>query len=281
MGPQQEPLRHQYLHALGITSWLPRTPLPGAAPSAAWVDRFCWPEVEEPLEEAFEAPDPEESVAATVTAQRAPRAAAHAGAEAARAALGQTESPAPAPPPAEAPLQPRAVAARSDIEEGAAEVAEPIPRVKLAFVVAGDLLIVDSLPPAGRQGFGPAHQRLLQGIVRALGVSEAPSDAALLPWPQFAGTTLNQGPRELGVAVRRKLQYTLELCRIRRALLLGQSAARWLSGRDEPLSALRGAPFELEPDLPCVASASLTEALRLPEVKAEIWRDIQPLLPRP
>lgn len=247
------------------------------------MDRFCWPapEAEDALEEAFDGPDSEESAPVAVPSPRTSRAVARAGAEAARAALGPTESTPPANPPTGAPLQPPAGAARPEVEEGAAEVAEPIPRVKLAFVVAGDLLIVDSLPPAGRQGFGPSHQRLLQGIVRALGVSEAPSDAALLPWPQFAGTTLNQGPRELGVAVRRKLQYTLELCRIRRALLLGQSAARWLSGRDDPLSALRGTSFELEPELPCVISASLTEALRLPEVKAEIWRDIQPLLSRP
>ena len=38
MQPQQ--LRHQYLQALGVVSWLPREPLSGARPSADWVWQF-------------------------------------------------------------------------------------------------------------------------------------------------------------------------------------------------------------------------------------------------
>ncbi len=38
--PQARQLRHQYLDALGITCWLPRTPLPGARPSPDWVWQY-------------------------------------------------------------------------------------------------------------------------------------------------------------------------------------------------------------------------------------------------
>lgn len=37
---QSQQLRHQYLQAMGISSWLPREPLAGARPSADWVWQF-------------------------------------------------------------------------------------------------------------------------------------------------------------------------------------------------------------------------------------------------
>ena len=33
----EQQLRHQYLDAMGITSWLPREQLPGALPTPDWV----------------------------------------------------------------------------------------------------------------------------------------------------------------------------------------------------------------------------------------------------
>jgi len=52
---RQEQLRHQYLEALGISSWLPRAQLPGAAASSSWVEHFTWPEQDSAFDEAFAA----------------------------------------------------------------------------------------------------------------------------------------------------------------------------------------------------------------------------------
>jgi hypothetical protein len=288
--PQQEQLRHQYLEAMGISSWLPRTQLPGAAPSPQWVEHFTWPAQDAAFDDdGFASDEPEAAPAVTSpsasgTAKPSVGAAARAQARDSLAALSETAPRQPAPSraaPQPAPDSPQAPAAPVS---GAAPTteprrsAQPAPRVKLAFVLAGDLLIVDSLPPASRQGFGNAHQRLLQGIVRALGVQERPSDASLLSWPVLAGATLDQGPAELAKAVQRKLALTLALRPVNRALLLGEAAAQWLLGREDGLDALRGIRFSLQSGVPCVATASLSEALQLPDVKAEIWRDLQPLL---
>jgi len=291
-----EQLRHRYLEAIGIGSWLPRTQLPGAAPSPQWVERFRYPSADESEyvadhEEGGADPVAPESMPVRGSAPVAPRESgesiqnARSRARASIAPLigaesaGSTESAAKAPTPAPAP------AAETQSDEPAAPVRRgaplPAPRVKLAFVLAGDLLIVDSLPPAARQGFSAQHRRLLAGVARALGVVEPPSDASLLSWPVLAGTSLDQGPDELTRAVRRKLELTLALRSVKRALLLGESAAQWLLEREESLDALRGIRFTLRPELPCVAGVSLSQALQLPELKAELWRDLQPLLPKP
>lgn len=296
-----EQQRHDYLSAIGITSWLPRTTLPGAARSADWVAGFVqgrddvWDSDEVGLDEQ-PAQSAREAVAALEPVKSAPAAgpAAMPSGQDARAAarasldldLASDSKPAkPQPKPATA-QQARVEQVRQPEKTAAVSVAPrsgprtEAPRVKLAFVLAGDLLIVDSLPPAGRQGFGRQHQRLLQGILSALGATETASEASILSWPVLAGVSLNQGPDELARAVARKLEHTLAVKPVKRALLFGESAAQWLLGREEGLDALRGIRFTLQAGIPCVASLSLSEALQLPEMKADIWRDIQPLLNR-
>ena len=284
---RQEQLRHQYLEALGISSWLPRAQLPGAAASSSWVEHFTWPEQDSAFDEAFAAPEEgteEQLDRPSCSAPSTPAQPAIDASAAVRAQLSQlTQTPPVQPrmPPVveQGPAPSSTAAAEPTPARAPNRLRHSTPRVKLAFVLAGDLLIVDSLPPAGRQGFGPAHQRLLAGIARALGVQERPSEASLLPWPPFAGATLNQGADELARAVARKLNYTLSVRSISRALLLGEAATQWLLGREEPLDELRGIRFNLQPGVVCVASASLSQALQLPDIKAEIWRDIQPLVP--
>ncbi|MBV1788789.1 hypothetical protein KQ940_12055 [Marinobacterium sp. D7] len=283
-----EQLRHQYLEAIGISSWLPRARLPGAAPSEPWVERFRYP-----LPGEGDGFDDFAEVDAEQVATEAP-AAKESGTELAAVseAVGNARSQARA---SIAPLidsvqtSKAPAAAAVSREEVTDQPSAPVrrgppaqaPRVKLAFVLVGELLVVDSLPPASRQGFSAQHQKLLAGVARALDVTDAASDAALLSWPVLAGATLDQGPQELAKAVRRKLELTLALRSVKRALLLGESAAQWVLEREEVLDALRGIRFTLRPELHCIASVSLSQALQLPEMKAELWRDLQPLLNRP
>lgn len=292
-----EQLRHRYLEAIGVSSWLPRARLPGAAPSADWVERFRYPWVpgadsavdstgsdagsdDSAVDNSFEDRSGESSSRAVEPAMASAQAFgtaadARAQARASLAPLTATDSSVKAP---RTEVQPAPATRSEAVEPARRGVVTPPPRVKLAFVLAGDLLVVDSLPPASRQGFSAQHRRLLTGLAQSMGVTDRPSDASLLSWPVLAGPTLDQGPEELTKAVRRKLELTLALSSVRRALLLGESAAQWLLEREESLDALRGIRFSLRPELHCIASVSLSQALQLPELKAELWRDLQPLL---
>ncbi|SEG61163.1 uracil-DNA glycosylase family protein [Marinobacterium lutimaris] len=305
---QQEQQRHDYLSAIGITSWLPRTELPGAAASADWVAGFvhgqddAWgaDDIDLDLDQQPAAQSAREAIATLDTAKPAPASVSAtesapaapvapsvtpANQDARAAARASLELELPSDPKSASRPKPKAAQQGAQSDEADKVSVTPrsgprveAPRVKLAFMLAGDLLIVDSLPPAGRQGFGRQHQRLLQGILASLGQNEAASDAAILSWPVLAGASLNQGPDELAKAVARKLEYTLSVKPVTRALLFGESAAQWLLGREEELDALRGIRFTLQAGIACVASHSLSEALQVPEMKADIWRDLQPLL---
>ena len=156
---------------------------------------------------------------------------------------------------------------------------EPAPRFKLAWLVRGDLLIVDSLPPHQQEGFSRAHRRLLEGITTALGIAADDELSApfMLPWPMLAGKTLNQGANEARAAVKRKLENTLAFNPgIRQLLLLGEAAGVWVTEQEGGLDALQGKVLALGEGRQALVTLSLSELLRLPERKAEVWRDLQP-----
>lgn len=278
--------RHQYLEALGISSWLPRTPLPGAAPSADWVWDFSYP-----------APDiPFPATGASVSGVPA-AAQPVADPAAARAALARSLgafSEAPAKPESK---KPDVVAAKSALNSETAapagaevsasavdEVApaassRPQPKFKLAFVRYGDLLVVDSLPTQSRQGFSDQHQRLVSAIVRSLPGDRTQQGAPfMLPWPMFASPTLSQGYDEALTTVQHKLDRMLEGQEVRSVLLMGDSAAQMCLERDETLDELRGILFTLRAGVKVIATHSLSEALQLPGIKKTIWLDLQPLI---
>lgn len=273
----QEQQRHQWLEAIGIDSWLPRQPLPGAAPSPDWVEAFSYPEAEAQWQQDVgfdeggdQSPSSRPSrpagaridTAALLDEPKRPAAQALAARSAAEPTLAEPRT---AEPQVHAPVR--------------ATKPEPAPRFKLAFLVRGDLLIVDSLPPHQPDGFSRQHRRLLQGITNALGLpAEAElSSPFMLPWPMLAGKTLNQGPDEARKAVQRKLNNTLSFTpAIRQILLLGEAASRWAIEQEGEFEALQGQQLELSEGRRALVTLSLSELLRLPERKAEVWRDLQP-----
>lgn len=269
----QEQNRHRWLEALGVDSWLPRGDLPGGARVAPWVESFRYPDeaVADPWQEMADDSVAEEPVVpAAVPAVSKPVPAAPRVKIDTDTLLEQPRTPVARPAAvAEEPVRPVA----------ASRVVEP-PRFKLAFVLRQDLLIVDSLPPHQPQGFSRHHRALLTGITTALGAEADTelSDAMMLPWPMLASRTLDQGAEEARRAVQHKLRRTLEAHRrITQVLLMGEAAAHWILGETAPLDALQGRSFKLPSGLPVVVTLSLSELLRLPERKAEAWRDIQPL----
>ncbi|GAA0791479.1 hypothetical protein [Marinobacterium sediminicola] len=271
--------RHQWLEAIGIDSWLPRQPLSGAAPSPEWVETFCYPEsdasswqddswggetVEEPprpVAGAVKASGPRIDTSALLDEPRRP-------------SERRPESSSLAPSTSEAQVSElqRATPVR-------AAKPEPAPRFKLAWLVREDLLIIDSLPPHQPEGFSRQHRQLLQGITNALGIkaTEELSAPFMLPWPMLAGKTLNQGPDEARKAVSRKLHNTLAFKpEIRQVLLLGEAASHWVVEQEGHFDDMQGRVLELGEGRQALVTLSLSELLRLPERKAEVWCDLQP-----
>lgn len=277
-------LRHEYLDAMGITSWLPRRQLPAARPTPDWVFGYCWPEPES----SPAASDAVQPSAAPMVSPEAARAAAQQARAELNASLSGAPVPAPEPPAASkdtvtaapaSPPEPDYVAAAE--LDSAVDQAEQAP-FKLSFLSYGDCLVIDSLPPHARQSASQAdtHQQiLLDKILRSIGLQGgAVASYYMLPWPMFASKSLDQGPQQARLTVQHKLKKTLEARPVSVVLLLGQAAAQMVLERHEPLEQLRGMLFSLRSDVKTLASASLTEMMTVPGCKRDVWSDLQPLI---
>jgi len=61
-------------------------------------------------------------------------------------------------------------------------------------------------------------------------------------------------------------------------LLLGGAATQLVLRTRESAESLRGEVCHPRPELPALATASLSEMLQVPGCKREVWRDLQPLI---
>jgi hypothetical protein len=301
---EQETLRHQYLEALGVSSWLPCAVLPGAAPSADWVNDFRYPAPDIPFESDrassaraalgqqnsaggnSQGGSSSNALSRTLNSTKASPESAQQGMSQARAALGLSDSEVN-----EASEIPSAAKARSVQSTSPVQSASPLetpdsveveantetPNFKLAFQHIGEYLVVDSLPPQGG-GFSENYQFLAQAIVVALGGQRETGQVFMLPWPMFASKTLDQGHHQASIAVQHKLTKELQAHNIKTVLLFGEAAAQMVMARHEGLDELKGISFEVRSGVKAIASHSLTEAMQLPGIKKQIWMDFQPLV---
>lgn len=292
----QEQLRHQYLDALGISSWLPCAQLPGAQASPEWVNDFQYPAPEIPFDTDRNAQTGSVNSARAALGQpRAPLSqkssveSAQQGVSQARAALGLLPDEVapeakPVTSPVASPDQKSALAsseteqeiAGSDLSSSETVDSTP-PSFKLAFQRIGSILVVDSLPLQG-SSFATNYQQLAYAITSSLGVQGEVMEPFMLPWPMFASKTLDQGRDQATIAVQHKLSKELQAANIKAVLLFGEAAAQMVMERDESLEQLSGVLFTVKSGVKAIASYSLTEAMQLPGIKRQIWQDLQPLL---
>lgn len=275
--PLQEIQRQQaYLQAMGIQRWLPCQLLPNAPVSADWVADFVWPaDKQEAVQDVshVSTPTPAMSVSAEVPSAQVNRPASQRSREAALAQLsiedtGSKPNSVPVDPVEETPdLQPVAMPERMRN-----------PRFSLVFVKADDLLVVDSLPPHADTAINSAYLKLLNGLCRALNTQVRKESVHPFHWPPFAGTPLTPSGEEAQISVRRQLDVCLEGSTVTRILLLGEPAAQWLLQQDQTLESMRGLTFSLRSGVRTQVSYSISHMLKLPEFKADCWRDLQPLL---
>lgn len=266
-----------YLEAMGIQRWLPRRAIAAAPAPAAWVAEFVWPpaagdEASQPLSVARSSVATETPVMPSAERQRSRQdALASLKLDDSLSVSGATHK-----------VEPKIPAAEVDTQVAETPVEQPQrfldPAFSLVFVPAGDLLLIDSLPPHAREAVNPAYRKLLSGVCRALGNAAQLDAMRLHHWPVFAGSSLNQGGEEAQRAVRRQLEVMFKAYPARRILLLGEPAAQWLLEQDQPLEAMRGLTFSLRTGVTTVVSYSITHMLKLPEFKVDCWQDLQTLL---
>jgi hypothetical protein len=268
----QEQLRHQYLEAMGISSWLPCAKLPGAMESPEWVNDFQYPAPEIPFES-------DRSQQARANLNQSNTEFKKASAEQASQSIAALNKVITSDEPI-APSNPQPVVEPvAEVPESETQPREfaPPPNFKIAFQKIGSALVIDSLPPQGGN-FSANYQKLSNAIVNSLGISGELSEPFMLPWPIFASKTLDQSREQAVIAVQHKLSKELHKGDLKMVILFGESAAQMVLDRQESLEEVSGILMTLSGGVKTIASASLTEAMQLPGVKKQIWKDLQPML---
>lgn len=260
----------EFLKQLGVDQWLPRHSVAGAAESPQWVYRLIHPadllEEEETFSESELIQEPSKP------AHRHPAKEPHAELR----AIAQIQH-ALQEPDAEPMSRPvRTEGVRPD--KSRSTLIAP-PRFRIALTRSERTLFVDQLPVQGHLGFSQQHSRLLAGILRSLG--EDPRSLSLptiLQWPLLAGKTLDQGPEEAYKNVQRQLEWMLKEAKVKQIVLFGEDLSRWVIRLDEQEQSYKGEHPRWH--LPYLTTVTLTQALQLPELKRQIWLDIQSLIVR-
>lgn len=247
-----EPLRSQYLAALGVDNYVPRFILPGAKLSepCAWLETFdelanAEPTSTEPAQNEIIAPSvvdeskkPSPIAAQLATAiepivKRAVRASENAVAQ---------------------PTKTAAKSANSNVDAG--------PKFALSIALAaGGILLIDDAPASSADR--SAYQKLLNNMLPALRPAAAQYVLDIFLWPL---TRQSQIPRDADAAKETLAAYLhkqIQQRAIDTVLLLGEAAQQWCTFADT--------------DVHIVKSTSLLACVRDPALKRSLWNDIRHL----
>ena len=255
-----EQQRRAYLGAMQVTTWLPRTALPFAAPSRP---------------ELLVLPEP------MVEAPRRPRPAVVAPEERRQTAVARPAVPAPeAVVPRKAPvipLRPAAEKAPAPVAEVAPPPAsrrEPPPRFALQSLRAGNCLLLVELPTGEPFGTRDPGYRLLKDLLRAAGLPDSPRPIGEpIRWPLIRNNPeFDQGPAAARDYVRAVLQGQLEQEPATCTWLIGNAAARFAGEEEQP-------PSCREIDLAGLGVGwilpGLEQLMDAPPLKAELWQSMR------
>ena len=257
-----EQQRRAYLGAMQVTTWLPRTVLPFAAPSRAAL--LALPTTEaEPLRRPRPVPAAEQSTAAEAVGSLAATPAPEKPLAPRKiAVLPVKAAPAKATAPAVAP-QPLAEVRR-----------EPPPRFVLQVLRAGNCVLLVELPTGEAFASRDPAYRLLKDLLHAAGLPDSPRPLGEpIRWPMLRGNAhIDQGPAAARDYVRAVLQGQLEQEAAACIWLIGTPAVRF-AGEEDELAVCR------EINLDGLGSAwtlpGLEQLMEAPALKAELWQSMR------
>lgn len=258
----------EYLNQLGVDLWLPRKPLSAAASSPQWVYSFTHPTLAVGYTTDAPAAQPRAAVAPKIkgghslSEQHAEqRSIAHIS-----EALAQEAEPA-------------SPAKESVVSTPQRLAPQLVPRFRFALTRTPRFLIIDELPTQGPQILSERYKKLLIGVVAALG--ETPDQMSLpvmLQWPHLAGSKLNQGADEAAKYVQLTVESLQKKSRAQHILLFGAGLSRWVLGEDHAETPTGELLLHPEKNSSCLVTLTLSQALQLPEIKRQIWSDLQPVV---
>lgn len=239
-----EPLRSQYLAALGVVNYVPRFVLPGAKTSVAyeWLDPDAVA-----LAETSAAVDTTETAAVTTSTLAED--------------LAVTET-----PPSFQARKPITDTANDRAPRDDAAVASPRsqadagPQFALSMVLAaGGILLIDAAPASSAER--SAFQKLLNNMLPALRPAATQYVLDIFIWPL---TRQPKVPRDAAAACEALAAYLhkqIAQRAIDTVLLLGEEAQRWCALADT--------------DVRVVKSSSLLACVHDPKLKRPLWNDIR------
>lgn len=305
---QAQHLRHQYLETLGVSSWLSRTQLPGAAPSPDWVSGYVYSE--DALAQGLNTHSVDHSVSSGGSKGQVKSLAAslvntHSQTEDisrdAQLIAQDVVTHLPVTERASQPVTPQATSivttALKEPTLAPTKVAAVVsthvipnarsqksaPQMRLMFWQYPDVLVVDSLPTQTRGTLASAqYEKLLNNMILAMRLNPARIDAGTQPyvlnWPTLAGASIDQGWDQAVSAVQYKLSKLLQDYAPKLVLMLGESSAQMLMNVEDDFDAMRGIVFSLRADTKAITSYSLTQMLNVPGCKRDVWQDLQKVM---
>lgn len=249
--------RRAYLDAMQVSTWLPRTELPFAAPSRP---------------ELLELPQPEVAPV-EVPPQQAASAAPAAREETAQAPTERPkiEIPRPGAQPRQAAVEP--VAEAEPAEEKPARVSVPPPRFALQLLRAGACALLVELPTGQPfQSRDPAYI-LLKDLLRAAGLPDSPQLLGEpVRWPLLVRGNMDQGPEAALEFVQSFVAARLEEQPSSCLWLVGLPAIRFAGEGDEHSY---NRELQIEGLGACWALPGLELLMEEPTRKRELWQAMQ------
>lgn len=255
-----------------ITTWLPRTELPFAAPSRPELLQFVEPEPELAPAIELERPTPKPTPSAPQPVTATPAATASPAADAVRAAMPRIAAPEPKKP----------VAKISEAQAAAVEqkAVVPPPRFALQLLRADNVLLLVELPTGESfQSRDPAYI-LLKDLLRAARLPDKPQqvgDGEPIRWPLLHRGSLDQGAEAARDYVQGVVAAELEGMGCACLWLIGSPALRF-AGEVEADACYRELTVEglgLALTMP-----GLEQLMEQPESKAQLWKAMRRSMPR-
>jgi len=267
-----EDRRRAFLDAMQITTWLPRTELPFAAPSRPELLQFVEPEPESAPAIELERPTPKPTPSAPQPVTDTPAVTASPAADAVRAAMPRIAVPEPKKP----------VAKISEAQAAAVEqkAVVPPPRFALQLLRAGNVLLLVELPTGESfQSRDPAYI-LLKDLLRAARLPDKPQqvgDGEPIRWPLLHRGSLDQGAEAARDYVQGVVAAELEGMGCACLWLIGSPALRF-AGEVEADACYRELTIEglgLALTMP-----GLEQLMEQPESKTQLWKAMRRSMPR-
>jgi hypothetical protein len=313
---QEQHLRHQYLDMLGVSTWIARAPLPGAAKSADWCAQFVYDPSRE--SEGLDGAVSEQqniqlkaggvkSLAASLTNDEVSRNAkliaeevvshlpttepASANAEPSNTDKSTTVAPRietkhevnRAPDVAAKQTQTITVTTGAVHTPIGASSDKAAPIMRLMFWQFEDVLVIDSLPTQSRGELTPLkYEKLLTNMLKAMHRSTQRFDPQTTPyvlnWPTLAGVSIDQGWTQAVSAVQYKLEKIFQGYSPTLVIMLGDYSPQMVMNMEDDFEQMRGVVFSLRSHTKAIASYSLTQMLNVPGCKQDVWSDLQKVL---